>query len=34
MSVGEVIDFLEVRGKFIARADGFNTAHDRICTHH
>jgi len=34
MDVGEVIDFLEARGKFIARADGFNTAHDRICTDH
>ena len=34
MSVGEVIGFLEKRGKFVARADGFNTAPDRICTHH
>ena len=34
MNVGEVINFLEVRGKFIARADGFNTAPDRICTDH
>jgi len=34
MSVVEVIDFLEKRGKFIARAEGFNTAPDRICTHH
>lgn len=34
MSIGEVIDFLEVRGKFVVRADGFNTAPDRICTHH
>jgi len=34
MNVGEVINFLETRGKFIARADGFNTAPDRICTHH
>lgn len=34
MDVGEVINFLEVRGKFIVRADGFNTAPDRICTDH
>jgi len=34
MDVSEVINFLEVRGKFIARADGFNTAPDRICTDH
>jgi len=34
MNVSEVINFLEVRGKFIARADGFNTAPDRICTDH
>ena len=34
MDVSEVIDFLEVRGKFILRAGGFNTAPDRICTHH
>ena len=34
MNVGEVINFLETRGKFIARADGFNTAADRICTDH
>ena len=34
MNVGEVINFLEVRGKFIARDDGFNTAPDRICTDH
>lgn len=33
MSVSEVIDFLEARGKFVARADGFNTAPDRICSH-
>ena len=34
MNVGEVINFLETRGKFVARADGFNTAPDRICTDH
>ena len=34
MGVNEVIDFLESRGKFVARADGFNTAQDKICNHH
>jgi len=34
MNVGQVINFLETRGKFIARADGFNTAPDRICMDH
>ena len=33
MGVNEVIDFLESRGKFVARADGFNTAQDKICNH-
>lgn len=33
MGVDAVIDFLESRGKFVARADGFNTAPDRICNH-
>lgn len=33
MGVDAVIDFLESRGKFVARADGFNTATDRICNH-
>lgn len=33
MGVTEVIDFLESRGKFVARADGFNTAQDKICNH-
>jgi len=33
MGVGEVIDFLESKGKFVARADGFNTASDKICNH-
>lgn len=33
MGVNEVIDFLESRGKFVARADGFNTARDKICNH-
>ena len=31
MDVSAVIDFLESRGKFVASADGFNTAQDRIC---
>jgi len=33
MGINAVIDFLESRGKFVARADGFNTAQDRICNH-
>ena len=33
MNVEAVIDFLESRGKFIAREGGFNTASDRICDH-
>lgn len=33
MDVNEVINFLESRGKFVARADGFNTAEDKICNH-
>lgn len=33
MNVHEVIDFLESRGKFVARVDGFNTAQDKICNH-
>lgn len=33
MDVNGVIDFLESRGKFVARADGFNTAQDKICDH-
>ena len=33
MGVDEVIDFLESRGKFVARDDGFNTARDKICNH-
>ena len=33
MSISTVIDFLESRGKFVARADGFNTAQDKICNH-
>ena len=33
MDVHAVIDFLESRGKFVARDDGFNTAEDKICNH-
>ena len=33
MDVHAVIDFLESRGKFVARDDGFTTAQDRICNH-
>jgi len=33
MDVHTVIDFLESRGKFVAREDGFNTAQDKICKH-
>lgn len=33
MGVDAVIDFLESRGKFVARGDGFNTAQDKICNH-
>jgi len=33
MDVKTVVDFLESRGKFVARDDGFNTAQDKICNH-
>lgn len=33
MDVNAVIDFLESRGKFVAREEGFNTASDKICNH-
>ncbi|MEK6249274.1 MAG: YecH family protein [Planctomycetales bacterium] len=33
MDVHAVVDFLESRGKFVARTDGFNTAQDKICNH-
>ena len=33
MDVHAVIDFLESRGKFVARDDGFTIAQDRICSH-
>ena len=33
MDVHAVINFLESRGKFVARDDGFSTAQDKICDH-
>lgn len=33
MGVTAVIDFLESRGKFVERAEGFNTTKDNICSH-
>ena len=33
MDVHAVIDFLESRGKFVARDEGFSTAQDKICNH-
>lgn len=33
MDVRAVIEFLERRGKFVARDDGFNTAQEKICNH-
>ena len=33
MDVDAVVAFLESRGKFVARDDGFNTARDKICNH-
>ncbi|MGD9020459.1 MAG: YecH family protein [Lysobacterales bacterium] len=33
MDASAVVDFLESRGKFVARDDGFNTVQDRICSH-
>lgn len=33
MDVDGVIAFLESRGKFVVREDGFNTAADKICNH-
>ena len=33
MDVYAVIRFLEARGKFVARDDGFSTAQDKICNH-
>lgn len=33
MDVEAVIGFLESRGKFVARDEGFNTARDKICNH-
>ena len=33
MDAHAVVEFLESRGKFVARDDGFNTAQDKICNH-
>jgi probable metal-binding protein len=33
MDASAVVDFLESRGKFVAREDGFNTVQDRVCDH-
>ena len=33
MDVSKVIDFLESRGKFVARGDGFSTLESNICDH-
>lgn len=33
MGAEAAIDFLESRGKFVARRDGFGTKPDRICNH-
>ena len=33
MDAHAVVDFLESRGKFVARDEGFNTAQDKICNH-
>ena len=33
MDVHAVIDFLESRGKFVARGVGFSTSQDKICNH-
>ena len=33
MDVNAVIDFLESRGKFVVRGDGFSTLESNICNH-
>ncbi|HGK7508375.1 MAG: YecH family protein [Kluyvera cryocrescens] len=33
MSAGELIAFLQKKGKFIAQESGFNTAENKICRH-
>ena len=33
MDVNAVIDFLESRGKFVARGEGFSTLESNICDH-
>ena len=33
MDIHAVIDFLESRGKFVERGDGFSTSEGKICNH-
>ncbi|MCL2297460.1 MAG: YecH family protein [Proteobacteria bacterium] len=33
MTAGELIDFLEARGKFVARGDGFASDERHVCHH-
>ncbi|MDR0770779.1 MAG: YecH family protein [Burkholderiales bacterium] len=33
MTAAELIDFLEARGKFVERGDGFTTDEGHICNH-
>ena len=33
MTAAVLIDFLEQRGKFVPKNDGFSTAPDKICSH-
>lgn len=33
MSANELIEFLEAKGKFVAKKEGFTTEEERICKH-
>ena len=33
LSAGELVEFLQKKGKFIAAEDGFNTHESKICRH-
>ena len=33
MTASQLIEFLNGRGKFIEKSDGFNTSADKICNH-
>ena len=33
MTIEQLIDFLASRGKFVEKANGFNTSPDKICNH-